>query len=770
MNKFQLFILVLLSSSITVNACGYYPYGEDIRYCFFKPEYYGFDSFSEFYYSSNTIEPRDDVYTGKEVSPNEQLWFNYCKGKVPAQAIRMAVYQINARDFNKSSQNEMIQYLYTSKDTEAINYLKFAKKCELLNQFYEDPWERNDELNLPQRTNLYNEAYAMAGKTINKELKLRYTFLAIRMAFYNQQFDKIKMLHNTFFAQAANKDILYYWSLYFNTLFETDKPLANFYAAQVFANAPDKRFAIKSSFDMDVPLNDVLKYAKTDTEKANVYLLAGIKKTDRALENLQAIYKNNSQAQGLSFLLLREINKIEDWVYTPYYSLFEPSMRSSYNDDTQGNIKRVLNRVEADRSYAGEVLNFINSADLNKVNNAQFWVTAKAQLEFITRQYNNSLATIEGIDKKNLSADEGNQLDMIKALALISLQKQGSAIVLENVKPILLKNKRNNKFLFALARELEYKGNTDDAALLYSKLSESGEDFDAYYNSNNSYWKSKQNPGYAYEDYFSDYFGYINMVYTPQQITSLIKKVQSNTAADEFSVWEYSVLKNQESLLYDLLGTKYIRKNNLAMALQSFGRVSQPYWKESYALVNNKDEYYGNEFDKNPFYQIKYTPDFITVKDTTTLTKYTVTKQLIDYTARANNASEKDKDYYYFLVANCYYNMSHYGNSWMMRRFSWSSFYSVTMVEDEKEFKETNLAKQYYTLAYKHAKTKKFRALCLRMIALCDTNKNEYATQDDSAKYDVSIYYKQLRKKYPAYYKDLTSNCSAFGDYFKARR
>lgn len=766
MKKLNLFILVLLNSSIAAHACGFYPYGDELRFCFFKPQYYGHKTFSEFYYSANYFEPKD-IYD-KENSPNEEFWYHYCKEKVPVASITQAVYEMRREEFINDSSNAMVKYLFAKGDKEAIAYLKFAKECETVNGFYSDPWERNEYAKLPQTTKQINKALNNAEKAKSKDIQLRYAFLAIRMAFYNQDSALVKKLYDNFFANAKNKDMVYYWSLHFRALGEIDKPLAYFYAAQVFAKSPEKRFTVYNNIDSKVPVAAVLKYAATPDERANVYLFAGLHRPDRAMEEIKGIYNNAPQSESLSFLLLREVNKIEDWVYTPYYSLFAPSVQNGYNDYEESSIAKVMGRVASDRKYAESVLQFVKSA--KGIHNPKFWKLAQAQLEFVTQQYDKALGTIINVEYAlNKKDSVYNELQIIKALALTASQPYGKAVILDNVKSVILKNKEDQKFLFAIGRELEYKGNTDDAALIYSQLNDEEDmEYSEGRYRNAAFWKTSKNNGDTYHNFYTDYFGYMNGYYTPEQIAGLIQSIEDNKAKDGFSVWKYSLLKGRIDELYDLLGTKYIRQNKLAAAMPCFKKVSKNYTSGNLSMWERTENYW-DVFDKNPFYQIKYTPDFIPVKDNIKLNKYTVTKQLINYLAKAENKKEKDRDYYYFLVANCYLNMTARGNSWMMRRYYGSTVYNSTIVEDEEEFNKALLAQKYYKLALQHAKTPKFKALCLRMLGYCERNNNRewyFSRENNPLDYQGYI---TLKKQYPQFYNEL-SNCTAFVDYFKARR
>ncbi|KGO78868.1 hypothetical protein Q763_16425 [Flavobacterium beibuense F44-8] len=748
MKRFQLFILVLLSSSIIGYPCGYYPYGEQVRMCFFKPEYQDYNYYSPFFYTSqyyNDVEAKIDAGDGS----NDIFWYNYCNGKVPMPAVTECVYSLPANDLDKASFNGMVQYLITTNDTVALNYLRFAKQCEPANGWYDDPWERDVENLVKQRGTLITKAIEYSKASGKEEFKRRYAFLAIRLDYYNGNYDILRSLYKEVFSQSENKDIIYYWATHFYTLTIEDKVEAAYYAAQVFANAPDKSFAVYRSFDKNLPIDEILHFAQNDKEKANIYVLAAIRKPGRALDYIKKAYKLDPNSEVMELLMLREVNKLEDWIHTPYYTLFTPTVTTeSYPDSTE---EVMMKRVEEDRQYAREVLSFVKSM---KKTEDVYWLQVKANLELLAQQYKECVQTISKLDKKDINKVEAkNQIEKIYALALTAFQEKGKAVIPEKVKILLLKFKDDQRFVFAIGRELEYKGNTTDAALMYCNL------VSEFYKEGNRwsdvYWKDGKKIG-NYYDYFNDWFTYIDFNYTPPQIEQLIENIQNNKATDEFSNWKYSWITTKQSVLYDLLGTKYIRSNKLEEAAAAYEKAGNKYWEDNYGFWERKSFFNsGNQFDANPFYTLKYTPEFIPMRDTIKVNKYTVTKQLINYLAKAEDKNEKDRDYYYFLVANCYYNMTDYGNSWMMRRY-YKSYDNIKGFQDDEEYYDCVLAKKYYHKAFEHAKTDKFKALCLRLIASCNQNKDDKELLEFATSKEM--------------YDDLTSNCTRFSDYFKARR
>ena len=743
MKKFLVFILVLASKFSF--SCGFYPFGEDVRFCFFNPSHFNYRGFSEFNYSANSFSyTYEGIYGENEITPNEKLWIKFCKNKITANDFNDFNANVFLEDINEKSTNKMILYFFETKNIEAIAYLKFLKRCEVFTLSPEtDPWEKSENITLIAKQKLIDEGILTIKKVKNKELKSRYTFLIIRLAHYSGNKLLINQLFESEFKNTKNKNILYYWSLYFKVKAEKNKTYANFLATQVFVNATDKRFSVYQQYDKSVAIEKVLKFAKTNEEILNVKLFNSIIKSDKVLESMKEIYYLNPKSAGLSFLLLREVNKIEDWVLTPHYTLFEPSIRTDwYNTNKDFSVKKILNRVESDKEYAKNVINFIDNVDLKKVENPFFWKNAKAHLLFITRNFSKSLKTINELQQiipKNDSTY--NQLENIKALNLTANQSFGNAKILESVKPTILKNQFNDKFLFALGRELESLGNTTDAAFLYSNLKSKNYE-------NLVFWKSKKNKKGCYQDYFSSYFGYVNVIYSPKQLENIIEETnKNNSKTDVFSIWKYNVIKNEIPKLYDLLGVKYIRQNNLQKAAENFDKIYGDYLITYYDCLWELKDCNKMIFDGNPFTQMINTPDFETKEKPFNLNKLSVTKKLIEYLDKANNPNEKNRDYYYFLAANCYYNMTKSGNFWMLRRFGFSYNDIEPLPEDESEFINGHLSKKYYLLAYKYSKSVKFKSLCLIL------GKN----------------YKQLKSENEDDYFNLSGNCYVFNEYLQAR-
>ncbi len=772
MKHLAVFILILISNiSNFVFACGpFYPHGEDIRFSLLNPAYFKYKSYSLFYYSTNSfpesdytpplVYDKDSVETSRQL--NIDLWRKRCHNIPTEKDIYEAIYLSGQVD------NPFIKYLYKN-DAEALQYLDFAIKCASFNSF-SSPWETNEDTNRPERSKLIQEALNKAGVLKDADLKLRYAFMAVRLAYYNGDYEIIKETYKKFFSNRKDKNIIDYWGMYFRALTEPPGASRNYYASQVFANAPDKRFMINQKYDKAIAIHETLRYAKNNKEKAAIWLLAGIKNKARALESIQNVYALDPQSEGLSFLLLREINKLEDWIYTPYYTYFEPSTSTDSENGQPNTYLKNQDRIKKDRAYAQDLLNFMSSKNLDEVENPLVWKTSKAYLFYMTQKYSSSLAEISFLQKRIKKDDKINGgLEMIKALCLTARQTPNKAIILDKVKPLLMHpdTLTGSKFIFAIARELEYKGNTTDAAILLSKLNASE------YVKDGVYWKTRQNHSTLYYDFYYDYFFYLDAQYTPRQIENLISDIKGNKNKDAFSAWKYSMVKKDTPRLYDLTGTKYLRKNDLKNALSNYEKVNDTLWTSSQYSY----KYY---IDANPFYTNMYNEHARTKADTITYNKESITRTLIEYLSKANDVNNTNRDYYYFLAANCYLNMTHYGNSWMMKRYYWTSYAKKTQMEDDAEYFSCNYAKNYYLKAKEVSKNAKFSALCLRMAGRCEKyaiinnispKSYDMETEEYNHKvFEANKYYKQIKQQYPDYYSDLISNCESFGNYFSSRR
>ncbi len=780
-----IFSTLLCSAIKTGIACGpFYPSNEAIRFHMIDPGIYEVPGFNLFAYSGHAVElyreepsfvlSQDSLQTFRY--QNVELWMNRCHHQCDQKDVYAAVYVLNGEFKKQSSQNSFVKYLIDHNDTTALYYLSFADDCEVLNDGYYDPWERRSEYSEPSLMRNILHAWKMAQTINDDEIKQRYAFQAVRLAFYGEEKGLVLKIFDEFFKNSEDKNLFYYWSLSFAGLFEEDPARRNINAAMIFKNAADKRYMAYWDYKKSVPLSTTLAAAKNNEERAAVYMMDAMKNPGRSLTSLRKVYQLDPRGSSLTFILLREINKLEYWIYTPYFQYYNAAFtRENWwrPDDVSNSL--LEKRVTSDRQYAEHVLAFVNSVQVEKTGDPAAWRMAKVYLQIMTQDFAGAENTIRISQKKLKSySPKWEQLEFLRAYAVVGLQENGSAHLSGSIQPVVKRQaqKNNVSFIFGLARMLEFKGNTTEAALLMSKLNESPDEWD---DEDRIYWRTMKRHHTLYFDYYDDYFFYLDAQYTTGQLNNLIYAATHLKYQDDFSEWLYSDVIMDLDRLNDLLGTKYIRKNDLIHALKSFEQV-----EDSFYLTSNFP--FAEYLDANPFYSDFGSGHRPTKADTIVYDKGEITKQLITYLNKANDTTRSDRDYYYFLVANCYFNMTFYGNSWMMRRYYWTRTANTTGLSDDQEYFNCDLAIQYYMKAKSVSRSKQFSALCLRMAGKCKSRSLDWKEGDkwrrSNYKYDQrsnqqlfkeNTYYTQLRNKYPKYYDDLISNCYSFDRYFAAR-
>ena len=72
--------------------------------------------------------------------------------------------------------------------------------------------------------------------------------------------------------------------------------------------------------------------------------------------------------------------------------------------------------------------------------------------------------------KPNTQQNNFKELEKIKALCITADQENGKAVIKPQIQSIILKYKNDQRFIFAVGRELEFKGNIIDGLALMSLI------------------------------------------------------------------------------------------------------------------------------------------------------------------------------------------------------------------------------------------------------------------------------------------------------------
>ncbi len=758
MKNWIICIAVLVSKSL-VFACGpWYPYGEEVRFSLFTPTLFVDNGYNPFNYNADNYGPEEEL--NPEDDPNTLLWRAYCQNTPNLTDVYLAIYKIDPKELDDSnSPNTFVHYLNKTNDKAAINYLKFAKSCSRYSQVTYDPWERGGDHLKKQRNKKIKAALKKCKSESNEMLKKRYAFLALRLAYYAGSESKVNSIFSDYFTDDKT-DVIDYWASYFKLCYQNSSVERNVELAQIFEKCPNKRFAVSQLFDRTISLEKTLIEAKTNREKGNVIVMYALRNPGKCVNLIERLVYIDASNPQLSFLFLREINKIEDWVLTPKYNLFPPSMSDYYSEDQTEQYNK---RIASDKQYSRDLMEWLKTVRF-EVEDARF--LQEISIAYLNHIADNNTEAITQISK--IGNTKNPKLNYLKDQLVLLFNVDGSRnsnwIFDDNNKALLQNHQVPNysNFLFAVGREAEYNNQTSVAACLFSHLNKNMEHWES------EAWKAPNQVANLYGDFFTEYFFYLDAQYTVAEIKELIAAIEN----DQFkSPWLTEFVSGDIERLYDLLGTKHLRENELEKAISAFSKVSDKTW--------NEEKYsYKSMLNANPFSTDFNTEHAKSKYDTITYTKYQIAKKLQAYIAKGDNVNNPNRAKDYFIAANCYLNMSYYGNSWMMRRYWWSTNLIKSGQVDDEEFARCILAKKYYKKAYETATNEKQKALCLRMMGRCEkyaqSDINEYDWDMDYDKYggyweyifSKNKHYKELKRQYPDDYDVLISNCESFSDYY----
>lgn len=769
MKPWLIFIVVFLSSLQTARACGpYYPEGEGKRFGLLSTDGFDLDGFRSFnycasrwYYGHWRSVRSEDISTALGRKMNVELWQQWADDNATTKDIEEAVYHIKSIS-DHGVKNAFIQWLIKEEKREAIAYLNYAKKAQFFNVFeVKDPWERGRGVS-NERSNLIDEAINKIDKVADAQIKKRYAFIAIRLAYYNNDAARVEKLYEQNFNVDLVVDVVDAWALYFRAITEVDPVYRNYLIAKDFATAPDKKRELARKYDRTIPTDKVLQLAKTDADKAAVYLIVGARNVARGQKEMELIYQLSPESKGLDFLVIRELSKLEDWILTPYYTFFSPSI-SDYSDVETNEL--MVSRMREDKLYAAKLLEFVKKVDLKLVHNPTLWQLTEAYLFYLNDDFALSLETIEQSTKRypNSMPEVKHQMELLRAFCLVSLEPKGKAVLSPELKRLVIneEHKGNSAFLFALARKLEFTGNSTDGAIVLSKVNNY-----QTLKSRMSYWRTPQRHYTLHGDFYKDYFFYLDAQYTPQQVAALIKAIKQNQQSDQPDPVYFKQVESDLMRLYDLLGTKYVRRDALDKALQAFEQVADTFWFSE----NRPFKHY---LDANPFYSNFVNEHKSTKADTIAYTKASIVRTLMTHLEKAKDAKRRDCALHYFLAANCYLNMSYHGNSWMMRRYYWTLNIHLSKLPDDEEYFACKIAEEYYLKAGEVTGAEMFRALCLRMAGRCDNYRmpepGRYTNLYDwEEQLKTNPHFKQIAAEYPDQYEDLFYICESFDRYFES--
>ena len=719
-------LLFIFSVQISL-ACGWSVSPETSRLALFKAQREGFFKLTPFYYSADNYYDTNTV-SGADQELNCAEWKKKLGSQVDPKDVHVILYETDAEKFETAyetkslkkvfDKNTFIEALLLSKNKALLNYILFAKKLEY-NSNPDVKWESWGNIGYDSKDHKIADVSDFEKKIRTAKdsfLKQRYAFLLLRYSFYASDKNEVIRLYDTYFAENKNT-ILGPWALYYKALCVEDLALQNYLLSKVFVSCEEKSFAVLQHYNWKLTA-ETLALAQNDEERSVILAIEGLRNPAPGLKTIQEIYEWSPNSLYLSFLIGREVNKLEDWIFTPQYT--NDGTPSVVFDSTvwyENYAKAKEENFRKDILYLRELEYYLISIRKQTSGEQKDYITAAiAQLCFIGDEIDLGKKYTDMISEK---ANSSIQMQKNIQLALVSLKQDD------------LKNNEVQNQLFKYFDSVENLVETDLGLFknLYSLYRIASKDFAAKGDrvtagllAMKSDIKNEGEYSAYNTPYFYSYIGYFDRNNATEADIDRLIALQEKKDKTPFERYICSgTIAPNINYYKDLKGTIAFRNNNLELAYQTFASMPKDFWEKNYA--------YKDFLNENPFMPK------ILQRDTERKFDYRFNKA--DFIAQLIQLKKQNTAKSILKLAHAYFNVSYLGNSWMMTAYDWTSGESyVDYVygdnsENEKKYQKGNyynltMAKMYYEKALKMSKNTNEKALASLMIFECNYY-NHYA-------------------------------------------
>lgn len=706
-------------------ACGFVVYEGMYRVFLMRPEVAGFHELAPYYFTTRQLfeaERSIPASMGVGEARNVREWHAHLKGEVPEGDIREALYGLDPlafwNEFDRlKEQNAFVRHLAT-RDTLLLTYLRYARRCERLVNNY-DPWEL-EEVDQGGITRAIREGERLYAAAKDDFLRARAGYQLVRLAFYQDR------------AQTSDARRYYQENVLPNAGDSWIGPSARFYAAhalrgdsfyyelsRVFDEGIDKRFRCIDLFPRE-DLGGVLALAKNDHERAVIHAMVATHRWGRAGDALERITDLDPTNELLPFLLVREVNKLEDWLLTPVLTEFPPASRiDGWGDTLQTAVPRRVDLGYAQRIH--ELLHrLIKRGD--PVQRPLYHLLA-AHISLIAGNLADAeehLIEAEGrpsTDNKHLIAQlrmERVLLDFIRSPRLTPRMEQAiteAAAALDTGDDVVEGNTMRDQLYLFLADKLFEAGDVPRGIFMLCHTERAFGTMFWGFETPLMELEQRARP--------ADYEAMLALLdkkdKTPFEAWLTDAKAWRATGA-----WSGENLELSREKLLDMEATWYVNHDRIREALAVFQRIPESFW-QAYP--------YRQFLRDDPFRVDVADPNNYAKKDILHYNK----RQLMDELVCLREQFERDPQRHAlnaYLIGNAYFNMSWYGKYWIMSSTWWSVVqfdhsWSVRDPVPRENYLRLARARVWYLKCMRNSTDPELKALACFMVTCCDQRNDE---------------------------------------------
>jgi len=739
-------------------------------------------AFVPFYYSPSVVFYTDGYgfeengFDDHVPDENLRMWQGYCRQEVPAADLDSFIYVFDASEVSrvyehlgrgvalavteKTAANSFTRWLLKNKDVEAAQYLSFAKACQPYTGPLDGEWNStSNSYELPKRDSAAMERLADEGMKLreqakNREIRQRYAYQVLRMAFYSGQYDRTQELFDKL-VPGPEDNFLYYRCLAMKAgaMYRSgDKTGAAYLYSRVFNETDDQKKTVYTSFRWAVngDVKEVLKRCKNDHEKAGVYIMRGMYdytgSEEPMIEALQSAYKLDPAVKGLEVLMTRCINKMEGEMIP----------------GTAGDKNHHKENLAAPNTFAQK------AAAGAKRGSAAYWNLCSAYLYLLGDDAANCQVYLGKAKTFKMTTNEAEVYSLINILYVIRRDGRINAGTEAELLPLLqgveARAGREGRYASVYTNLM--------VTILSAAYAAQGDDVKAVYCYSRCGYAGISSAGYT-EDYSSD--GGKMLDNMPFEKLHAAEAFISNKDKTPYEQWLTGSTVYTEGALLELEGTRYIRMYEFGKAADVLARVPDTLLKKRQlpdVMVSHiQDSQDWNKSDSGASYN-----------------KLQFARKMLELQQAVTIDPKNGRAAYQY--ANALYNMSYYGKAHHAYDYYRSSTdaYAYFSYQDrnklapyEQEHYNVRTPEKYYLQAYENSTDREVKARCLFMAAKC-WQKNCPVTDQGQNNYfpDEKEYYantfrnphlRRLKSEYgdTKFFANAAGTCSYFRDYVHAK-
>ncbi|GEM_PF-856364 len=683
-------------------ACGPSLYPDEARFALFRNGINGQEGFEPFYYSEFFLNSNAPDPTGKDYKRNCEEWQKITGTGVSFEDIYSIQYTCapdsflsayEQKNWSSFKGNSFTQWLLKKKNKAYLDYFILAKQMEA-GQFYRgDPWTASLlDTNTISLEKLARIALERCGKTKNNFLKTRYAFQAIKTVYYVNEPDDLAAYLEAFETYIEPREtVVKGWGYYFYGLLQKDNFKRNVCLLRAFDLSEEKKVAafnkIASAF-----LEELIQKEKDPYLKEIALAMEGIYTAGRAGDIISALYQLNPGSKYLPLLLSREINKVEDWIWSYTFLGFSnlgidyegkvtfSYWNKGYTEDEDRHKVLVMANRKNDLEYVDRLCTLMAKMAGSRFSDNDFLKLAQAHLYNIRGNYTAAARAVAGLKLPESSVyykqwliesiiictntEDIRTPDVQSRLLqwLKDFDQQTATANPEVEFPVAENDDDLSELFLVLSKKFQEKGLINIAGLLYNKSHHQRNIYDGWTNDWSDIYPAEQKKPHSVSPKMNyKQIAFWDRYASPQELEVLIafKTKKDKTA---FEVYISPEQWPDEQVYKDLIGTKYMRMERYHDALRVFQSMDQEFWNDNY--------YYA---DYLPFTGIAdlrtYAPwDKSKVKQYKETSKTAIAADLVAIIDHINKPglSKEQKAAYYVQLGNCKLNMTKNGLFWMM--------------------------------------------------------------------------------------------------------